>query len=236
MKMRGARELRRSNRGSMPFAMVAVALLLVSSTFCVVYANTNDAKENTENITGELTSMDDAIEFAERFIEEGLGKIIYDISADGEGGTLVERASRFGSLKDDWFGSNFPRSENGITIEIIDEGIDMDIQSTKVSSNSVLGERSVASYLRASGNVKATFTGSAGMATKTIAINADGTSGLPFIVDCATRFELSSDGDASLLTQLIVSIVISGTIQDHQRLRAQHGRRRTGHQGHHHCE
>ena len=73
----------------MPFAMVAVALLLLSSAFCVVYANTENAKDNAENITDELTSIDDAIEYAERFIEEGLGKIIYDISADGGGGITV---------------------------------------------------------------------------------------------------------------------------------------------------
>ena len=187
----------------MPFAMVAVALLLLSSTFCVVYANTENVKENTENITNELSSMDDAIEFAERFMEEGLGKIIYDISADGNGGTIMERAARFDSMKDEWFGSQFPHSENGIAIEILEEDIDMDIQSTKVSSNDILGERSVASYLRASGTVKASFTGTAGLATKTLLINADGTSGLPFIVDCASRFELSTEGDASLLTQLV---------------------------------
>ena len=203
MKTRGARELRVSKKGNMPFAMVAVALLLLSSTFCVVYANTENAGENAENITNELSSIDDAIKFAERFIEEGLGRIIYSISADGNGGTIVERAGRFGSMKDEWFGSQFPHSENGITIDILEEDIDMDIQSTKVSSNGAIGERSVASYLRATGTVKATFTGSAGIATETIMINADGTSGLPFIVDCATRFELSSVGDASLLTQLV---------------------------------
>ena len=187
----------------MPFALVAVALLLLSSTFCIVYANIDDAKDNTENITDELSNMDDVISSTERFIEDGLGKAIYEISADGNGGTLIERAGRFDSLKDDWFQSEFPRCEKGITVDIIERDISMDIQSTKVSSNDLLAERSVASYLRATGTVKASFTGSAGTSTKTLQITADGTSGLPFIVDCATKFELSSEGDASLLSQLI---------------------------------
>ena len=187
----------------MPFALVAVALLLVSSAFCIVYANINSAKENTQSITDELNSMDDAIDETERFIETGLGNIIYQISADPSYGTMTERIKRYDSLQESWFQSEFPRCSKGMTVEILDKDIKMDIQTTKMTANDLLAERSVASYLRATGTVKATFIGSAGTATKTLDICADGTSGLPFIVDCATKFELSTEGDASLLTQLV---------------------------------
>ena len=203
MTMRGARELRRSKAGNMPFALVAVALLLVSSLFCVVYANINEKNDNTESIIDELESMDDVIDYTQDYITKGLGNIIYSISADGNGGTLTERAKRFDSLEDGWFESEFPLNVRGIAVEIVDKDVSIDIQSTRVSSNSILAERSVASYLRASGTVKATFSGSAGTATKILDINADGTSGLPSIVDCATKFELSTEGDASLLSQLM---------------------------------
>ena len=203
MTMRGARELRRSKAGSMPFALVAVALLLVSSLFCVVYANINEKNDNTESIIDELESMDDVIDYAQDYITRGLGNIIYSISADGNGGTLTERAKRFDSLEDGWFDSEFPLNVKGIAVEIIDKDICIDIQSTRVSSNDIIADRSVASYLRATGTVKATFSGSAGTTTKTLDISADGTSGLPFIVDCATRFELSTEGNASLLSQLV---------------------------------
>ena len=203
MTMRGARELRRSKAGNMPFALVAVALLLVSSLFCVVYANINEKNENAESIIDELESMDDVIDYAQDYITKGLGNIIYSISADGYGGTLTERAKRFDSLENGWFDSEFPLNVKGIAVDIIDRDIGIDIQSTRVSSNDILAERSVASYLRATGTVKATFSGSAGTTTKTLSINADGTSGLPFIVDCATKFELSTEGSASLLSQLV---------------------------------
>ena len=203
MKIRGAKELRRNERGNMPFALVAVALLLVSSVFCVVYANIGETKDSTENITAELSNIDDAISDAERFIENGLGDIIYQISADSGIGTMTERAKRFDVLKEGWFQSEFPYCGKGFTVEVEEENIMLDVQSTRLSSNDLLGERSVASYLRASGSVKATFTGSAGTTAKTLQITADGTSGLPFLVDCATKFELSAEGDSSLLTQLV---------------------------------
>ncbi|MBO4552178.1 MAG: lamin tail domain-containing protein [Candidatus Methanomethylophilaceae archaeon] len=203
MMIRNPKDLRRSRAGTMPFALLAVALLLVSSTFCVVYANVNQAKENTEGVTDELCTIDDVISSTEDFIREGLGKIIYDISADIGGGTLIDRVQRFDSAEEEWFSQNFPRSDRGITVTVQDEDFKIDVQSTRVSSNDLLSDRSVSSYLRAVGSVKATFTGDAGMTTKTMDITADGTSGLPFIVDCATRFELSSEGDASMLTQLV---------------------------------
>ena len=203
MPVRRMKDLRRSNKGGMPFALLAVALLLVSSTFCIVYANLENAEENTENITEELVSMDTVISNTESFIREGLGKVIYDISTDSSGGTLIDRTKRFADMEKDWFSSAFPRNDNGVIIEIVDEDIDIDVQTARVSANSIVAERSVASYLRATGTVEATFTGSTGMTTRTIRVVADGTSGLPFIVDCATRFELSSEGDASLLSQLV---------------------------------
>ncbi len=203
MTIRGAKELRRSNAGNMPFALVAVALLLVSSMFCIVYANIDEKNQNTKNITDELNSMDDVIQETKDFIRGGLGNIIYDISSDWNGGTLVNRAKMFDSMEESWFDMEFPRCIGGISVDIVDRDIDIDIQSTKVTSNDLLAERSVASYLRTKGTVTATFSGSAGSATKTMEITADGTSGLPFIVDCATRFELSAEGDASLLSQLV---------------------------------
>ena len=202
MMIRGARELRRSKKGNMPFALIAVALLLASSTFCIVYANIEQKENETENITAELNSIDDAIAGTEDFIRSSLGNIIYEISAEVNG-TLSDRVKRFDSMEKDWFGSAFPRNEKGFSVDIVEEDFDIDVQTTKVSSNDIISERNVASYLRAIGTVKAVFTGTNGTATKTLNITADGTSGLPLIVDCATRFELSSEGDASMLTQLV---------------------------------
>ena len=203
MKIRGARELRGSNKGNMPFALIAVALLLTTATFCVVYANIEQKEEEAESITAELNTIDDAIAGTEDLIRTSLGNIIYDISADGNGGTLTERVKRFDSMEKSWFDSSFPRYERGFSVEIVEEDLDVDIQSMRVSSNDAVSGKSVASYLRATGTVKAVFTGTAGSATKTLNITADGTSGLPFIVDCATKFELSTEGDASMLTQLV---------------------------------
>ena len=54
MAIRNAKELRRSKEGNMPFAMVAVALLLVSSTFYAIYANLDSSKDSTGDLKDEL--------------------------------------------------------------------------------------------------------------------------------------------------------------------------------------
>ncbi len=159
----------------MPFALIAVALLLASSTFCIVYANMEQKEDEAESITAELNSIDDAISGTEDFIRSSLGNIIYEISAEGNG-TLSDRVKRFDSMEKDWFGTAFPRNEKGFSVDITEEDFEIDVQTTKVSSNSITSERSVASYLRATGTVKAVFTGTNGTATKTLNITADGTS------------------------------------------------------------
>ena len=203
MAIRNAKELKRSDKGSMPFAMVAVALLLVSSTFCAIYANLDSSKDGTGDLKNELDGLDGAISRTKEFIREGIGKIIYEISADREAGTLTERVRTFDSSVERWFSQNFPRDDDGISVSVTEQDFKVDLQSTRMSTGNAVTDRSVVSYLRAQGQVRAEFSGDAGHASRTLDITADGTSGLPFIVDCATRFELSSEGDTSMLTQLV---------------------------------
>ena len=203
MAIRNAKDLRRSKGGNMPFALLAVALLLVSSTFCAIYANLGDSKGRTDGIEDELNSLDASVSRTEDFIREGIGKIIYAISADKDAGTLTERTKRFDTAVEEWFSKEFPRCDDGITVTVDQQAFTLDLQSTRTSTGNPVTDRSVVSYLRAQGTVDAEFTGSAGHANKTLKITADGTSGLPFIVDCATRFELSTEGGSSMLSQLI---------------------------------
>ena len=145
MAIRNAKDLRGSKGGNMPFALLAVALLLVSSTFCAIYANLGDSKERTDGIEDELNSLDASVSRTSDFIREGSGKIIYAISADKDAGTLTERTKRFDAAVEEWFSKEFPRCDDGITVTVDQQAFTLDLQSTRTSTGNPVADRSVVS-------------------------------------------------------------------------------------------
>ena len=187
----------------MPFALIAVTLLLLGSVYGVVYAYIENSEENTDSLIEELTSMGVGITETEYTVEAALGNIINDLSKTNTGGTLTERAYTFDDKVDKWIASNFPMTDKGITAKITDYKIDLNVEILKLSSGDKLTDSSRPSYLKATGYVNVDFISGTGTTSKIIDISADGTSGLPFIVERASKFELSVSGDESVLTQLI---------------------------------
>lgn len=96
----------------MPFALIAVTLLLLGSAYGVVYSNINRAEENTDGIETELNSVDEIIDEAESRIEQGAGQILCDLSRTGAG-TLTERLHSFDGRMNDWAAANFPYGDRG---------------------------------------------------------------------------------------------------------------------------
>lgn len=197
------KNLRQSRKGSMPFALVAVALLLTTSLFGIVYANIGDSEKEADSLAGEIWSMDDAIADTELYIKKGLGTIICGLSTAESGGTLPQRMEAFGVLADAWFAENFPYCNRGVTATVVSHDFDLKVSSLKLSSGNVSTDGNVASYLVADGTAEVNFESANGRSFKTLSVTADGTSGLPFVVNSATEFELRCDSDASILTQLV---------------------------------
>lgn len=195
--------LSQTRSGQMPFALIAVTLLLLGSAYGVVYASIERSEDNTDSITGELMSVGDGIDDTKKYIEAGLGNIISDLSKAETGGTLVQRIANFDPKLDEWMSSNFPLRDRGITATVSDYDIDLSVETLKLSSGDVMTDGSKASFLRASGQATIQYVTSTGTTVKTLDISADGISGLPFVTESATRFELSASGEVSVLTQLM---------------------------------
>ena len=79
----------------MPFAMIAVTLLLICSISGIVYAEIQNVNDSTDNIISELMSVEEAIDDTERYIGSGLGRITNEISTDPNGGNLLKRMDTF---------------------------------------------------------------------------------------------------------------------------------------------
>ena len=203
MMMKPLDRLSRSKKGQMPFAMIAVAILLIGTAYGVICANVQNSEDQAESLIDEYNSMDDAIDDNERRIESGLGTIICKLSSAENGGTLVQRIESFDTLSEEWFVENYPFCNRGVTATIVSHDLDLNVESMKLSSGDVITDSSEASFLRCEGTVTVHLINSTGESESTLDICADGTSCLPFIATSSSEFELSASGGSSILTQLM---------------------------------
>ena len=182
--------------------MVAVTLLLACSVSGVVYANMDNVEDTTDDIKSEIMSVGESIDDTGRYIEAGLGNIINEISIDPNGGSLVKRTETFEEKADAWLKNAFPLSDKGVTATLTDYSIQLGMENLKVSDDGLVnGSRPC--FLRATGYADIEYTSASSVTSKKIQISADGTSGLPFVIDSITEFELSSSGSSSALTELM---------------------------------
>lgn len=195
--------LKRSNKGQMPFALIAVTLLLMAACFGAITYSIEHKEDTTENITEEIFSVTDGIENTEEYIEAGLGSIINKISTDENAGNLVERINSFDKEAENWFKDNFPLKDKGASVSVEDYDLSLGLQNMKLNSGKGIEDENKAGFLRCTGTVEVKYCTQSTQTYKTLEISADGLSGLPFIINCATDFELSTSGSASVLTELV---------------------------------
>ncbi|MBE6517382.1 MAG: lamin tail domain-containing protein [Thermoplasmata archaeon] len=200
---------RGSKKGQMPLAMIAVALLISSTFFCVITKNIEDSTENTESLSNEIDALDEEIEHARLRIETNLGNLITDLSANAPDGiydtqyasdNLIERARTFDQLQKRMFDTQFPSNNRGVTTDIIEHDIWLTMESVKLG---IEENGTQSAFLRAMGTVTASFSTESTSTIRTLDIVADATSCLPLIVESATEFELSLEGSNSALAQMV---------------------------------
>ena len=135
--------VRRNRGGNMPFALIAVTLLLLGSVYGVVYASIENAENETENIKREIIALDDAVIATELDLRARLGSILGEISRGG--GTLIDRCAAFDSMTADLM-SSYPRRDRGVSVTILDSSIGLSVERLRVSYEP--GAGSAPSFLR----------------------------------------------------------------------------------------
>ena len=68
------------NRGSMPFAVIAVALLLASTAMAATVYGHWMAERDSGSVSDDIDSADEAIDDITVYVNRGLGEIIRSIS------------------------------------------------------------------------------------------------------------------------------------------------------------
>lgn len=191
--------IRGSNEGSMPFAIIAVTLLLIAGTYVSVCAYVEDNREGVDNIINEIDSADTFSDEISRVVSRGAGEIVAGISKD-DLGSLLSRYEEFDRRIDAWVDFIFPMT-NGVSVaELKDHDIRLISESLRFGSDD--GMISRPTYLMASGTVDVSVRSVSGSSTRTIDISTDGTSSLPFLMESMSLFEISA-GNGSLLYNMI---------------------------------
>ena len=190
-----------SEDGSMPFAVIAVTILVIAGAYGAVCACIERTNDNIDDLMIELDVFDETVEKVRTAVNRGMGEIIADISRT-DGGSLMSRSETFDTRTESWMAFQFPMGDGTVTVDLCDYDVTMAGESLRLMS----GEDTDASmpvYLKAQGTLDVKMSSSSGSASKTIQISADGTSSLPLVVTQASLFELSVSGERPLLTQLI---------------------------------
>ena len=135
--------------GSMPFAVIAVTLLVVSSAYCVAAATVRDAEEQKERGIAELSAHELSAEEIRSGMENELGRMLYDICVSPEAGSLEERGKEFRRVADRWIGMQFPMICRGVTVYL--ESYDLDLRTERLRVSEGI-EGYMPSFLKATGS------------------------------------------------------------------------------------
>ena len=183
----------------MPFALVAVTILLMSSMYAVVAAYTERNTDNVEYISNDLERFNSSAEDFRREVNRGMGEIISAISQENVPNGLIGCSEVFDGRSEEWMQYHFPMTDGRITAYLNDHNVELGIGSLKMIDE----QASVPTYLRAAGSLSVQLVSDSGSAEKDIIISADSTSTLPFLMESISLFEMSAGGEGSLLTQMI---------------------------------
>ena len=194
------KDSKRLRRGNIPFALVAVTLLLTVTAYGVIAESVKETEDGAERAAEYTRAISDSAEDTKRFVERGLGEILFDICTS-DTGHYDERRESFDQRASDWLGFQFPIDASGITARLVSQ--DIELSAERMSLGEDMLEGYTPSFLRASGTIRVSFESENGRAEKDIRIQTDGSCALPLTVEMGSLFENAVAGNGPLLTQMI---------------------------------
>ncbi len=201
VRINGIRGCRGSRRGNLPFAMVAVILLLLGSAYGIVSANIEEAADRAERMEEEMEGVDAVMARTGEFVERGLGEIIFGLSSSESEGSLGERAERYAERAEAWMGFQFPLSDRGVTVHL--ESFDTELTARPLRLSEDLTEGYLPSYLVGTGSFSARYAFGTGSASSVTDFETDATCALPLVAGQGSLFSNAVSGSGSPITQMV---------------------------------
>ena len=185
-------------RGSMPFAVVAVTILMMSVICGAVMASYERASDNAEDIERESDAVEASMEGIAMHVDRGLGEIILSISNDADLGGLDERAVVFKDRMEDWLSFQFPVADSGVRADMVSHDIELIAENMRDPASSEVEGGYVPAYLRATGTLTVDMRTDSGRARVDIDISTDGSYALPLVAGQGSMFETMTDSGGGI--------------------------------------
>ncbi len=193
------RSLRRNRKGGVPFALLAVTILLSVTAYGVAAESVRSAESGSDSAAEGVRVLDASVEETRDFVERGLGEIIYSVCIS-ESGHFDQRKASFDRRSADWLEFQFPLSASGVTVSLLDYSIALKTDTFRAGG---AGEGYVPSFLRASGTVRVALESDYGSSEKTVSVQTDGSCALPLALEMGSLFENAVEGDGPILSQMV---------------------------------
>ena len=118
-------------RGNMPFAVIAVTLLLLASVAAAVAAEQARVNSGIDSTMDSATGLERALDDVQSYVNQELGVIILDISKNDSLGGLDERADAFKERAYSWIDDRFPMGYGEVTVKLNGRTLDLTAEWNK---------------------------------------------------------------------------------------------------------
>ena len=199
--------------GSMPFAVIAVSILLASVIVGGVIYRYGETGDDLDSIENDIIAVDEAVADATSYVNSGLGGIVRCISTASEGmassdDSLEKRSETFDRRSSEWLDFQFPLRCGSALVELIGYDISLTAEPSQLSADGGFSP----AYLKGKGSIDVMIT-SSGCRTETeLDISTDGSYALPLSWERLELFKSMAGSDGLSMSQMI-SYQLTGLAQ-----------------------
>ena len=191
--------------GGMPFAVIAVALLLASTALAAAVHQYSETADDAGGALEGINDADTAVADIQVYVNRGLGDVVRGLSTATDGitdaeDTVSERAETFREESGEWLDFQFPIRSGQVRAELM--GYELELTAEPASLEPAGGGYTPA-YLRGTGTLHLLIRTENGSGEVDVDVSTDGGYALPLSAERASIFESMAGGGGVSVSQMM---------------------------------
>ena len=193
--------------GGMPFAVIAVALLLASTAMVSMVHQYGGTEDGADDLEDGIDAVDMALADVQMYVNRGLGEIVRGLSTASDGvtdaaDTVEERAEAFRERAGEWLEFQFPVRSGGAVAELGSYELDLTAEALSFHSDAGDGGYTPA-YLKGTGSIHVTVRSDVGRGEADLEVSTDGSYALPLSAERQSLFESMAGSGGISVSQMM---------------------------------
>ena len=187
----------------MPFAIIAVALLISSTALVATVHHYADTEDDADGVLEGMDDADMAIAEMQVYVNRGLGEIVRGLSTATDdvtdaSDTVERRAETFRERSAHWLEFQFPMRSGQVRAELVSYDLDLTAEALAFASDGGDGGYTPA-YLKGTGTVEVRVETEDGRGDAVLEVSTDGNYALPLSAERESLFRsMAGDGGVSV--------------------------------------